>query len=129
LQSCSSVHHTVERIKIYTFLYENFFYCRVRFSLANLPKPHRAIVGEVTQLFLRKVLPANHQKDRRSNLGSIQTNNILAFPPFLPLERSSLQNIDRRSFLNQTFPCIYLLPPYLHCSSSTSITTRMNSEW
>jgi hypothetical protein len=25
LQSCSSVHHTVERIKIYTFLYENFF--------------------------------------------------------------------------------------------------------
>jgi hypothetical protein len=33
------------------------------------------------------------------------------------------------SFLNKNSPLLYLLPPYLHCSSSTSITTHMNSAW
>jgi hypothetical protein len=28
-----------------------------------------------------------------------------------------------------TSPLLYLLSPYLHCSSSTSIATRMNFEW
>jgi hypothetical protein len=80
------------------------FGCRARFSPANLPEPLRAVVGTdipsfqerggrprgivgtwkqvVTQLFLRNVLLANHQKDGPSSSGSIQTNNILAFPPF-----------------------------------------------
>jgi hypothetical protein len=64
LQSCSSVRRVVERNEIYTLVCgKTFFGYRVRFSPANLPEPLRAIVGAVTQLFLRKVLPANHQKD------------------------------------------------------------------
>jgi hypothetical protein len=105
LQSCSSVRRVVERNEIYTLVYgKTFSGCRSRFSPANLPKPLHAIVGAdmpsfqahggrprgivgtwkqaVTQLFLRKVLSANHQKDGPYGSGSIQTNNILAFPPF-----------------------------------------------
>jgi hypothetical protein len=105
LQSCSSVCCIIERNKIYTLVCKkSFFCCRVRFSPANLPKPLCVVVGAdmssfrvrggrpcgivgtwkqaVTQLFLRNVLHANHQKDGPSGSGSIQTNNILALPPF-----------------------------------------------
>jgi hypothetical protein len=152
LQSCSSVHRVFERNEIYTLVCsKTFFGCRVPFSPANLPEPLHAIVGAdmssfrarggwtrvivdtwkqvVTQMFLRKILHANHQKDRWSDSGSIQTNNILAFPPFLPLARSSVRNINMPEFPNQNLPLLYLLSPYLQCSSSTSITTRMNSKW
>jgi hypothetical protein len=119
LQSCSSVRRVVERNEIYTLVCgKTFFGCHARFSPANLPEPRRAIVGVVAQLFLR-----------RSFLQTIQTNNILAFPPFLPLGRSSLRNINRPEFPQSKLPLLYLLPPYLHCSSSTSIATHMNSEW
>jgi hypothetical protein len=117
LQSCSNVRRVIERNEIYTFV------CNARFSPANLLEPLYAIVGAVTQLFLRKVLPANHQKDRRSDSGSIHTNNILAFPPFLPLGRSSLRNINRPEFPQSKLPpslSITTIPPlfflYLHCN-------------
>jgi hypothetical protein len=105
LQNCSSVRHVVERNEIYTLVSgKTFFGCRACFSLANLPEPLYAVVGAdmssfrahdgrpcaivgtwkqaVTHFFLRNVLPASHQNDRPSGSGSIQTNNILAFPPF-----------------------------------------------
>jgi hypothetical protein len=105
LQSCSSVRRIVETNDIYTLVNgKTFFGYHARFYPANLPEPLYAIVGAdmssfrarggrprgivstwkqvVTQLFLRKVLPGNHQKDGPSGLGSIQTNNILAFPSF-----------------------------------------------
>jgi hypothetical protein len=87
LQSCSSVRRIVERNEIYTLVCGKtfFFGCRTRFSPTNLPEPLHAVVGAdmssfrardcrpcgtvstwkqaVTQLFLRNVLPANHQKD------------------------------------------------------------------
>jgi hypothetical protein len=88
----------------------------------------RGIVGTwkqaVTQLFLRKVLPANHQKDGQSDSRSIQTNNILAFPPFLQLGRSSLRNINRLEFPQSKLPpslSITTIPPlffiYSHCNA------------
>ena len=147
LQSCSSVLRVVERNEIYTLVCgKTFFGCRARFSPANLPEPLHDVVGAdmssfrarggrprgivgtwkqaVTQLFLRKVLPANHQKDGRSDSGSIQTNSILAFPPFLPLGRSSLRNINRPEFPQSKLPpslSIITIPPlfflYLHCNA------------
>jgi hypothetical protein len=131
---------------------ENFFFgCRTRFSPTNLPEPLHAVVGAdmssfrardcrpcgtvstwkqaVTQLFLRNVLPANHQKDGPSGWGSIQTNNILAFPPFYYQEGPPCKTSTGRSFLNHNFPLLYLSSPYLHCSSSTFIATRKNSKW
>jgi hypothetical protein len=101
-----------------------FFGYRARFSPTNLPELLCAIVGVVTQLFLKKVLPANYQKDRRSDSGSIQTNRILVFPSFLLLGRSSLRNINRPEFPQSTLPpslSITTIPPlfflYLHCNA------------
>jgi hypothetical protein len=125
LQSCSSVRRVVERNEIYTLVCGKTLFLAIvcAFSPANLPEPLCAIVGAVTQLFLRKVLPANHQKDGRSDSGSIQANNILAFPPFLPLGRSSLRNINRLEFPQSKLPpslFITTIPPlfflYLHCN-------------
>jgi hypothetical protein len=105
LQSCGSVRHVIETIEIYTLVCgKTFFGYRARFSPVNLLEPLCVVVGDnmssfrerssrprgivgtwkqaVTQLFLRKFFPANHQKDRLSGSGSFQTNNILAFPPF-----------------------------------------------
>jgi hypothetical protein len=92
-------------IYIYTLVFgKTFFGCHARFSPSNILEPLRAVVGgdmfsfqmrgdiphgivdtskqAVTQLFLRKFLLANHQKNGSSGSGSIQTNNILAFPHF-----------------------------------------------
>jgi hypothetical protein len=105
LQSCNSVRRVVERNEIYTLVCgKNFVGCHARVSPANLPESLHAVVGAVmssfrarggrprgivstwkqavTQFFLREVLPANHQRNRSSGSGSIQTNNILAFPLF-----------------------------------------------
>jgi hypothetical protein len=125
LQSCSSVRRVVERNEIYTLdCGKTSFGCRARFFPTSLSEPLHAIVGVVTQLFLKQILPANHQKDGRSYSGSIQTNSILALPPLLPLGRSSLWNINRPEFPQSklptslfitTIPTLFFL--YLHCNA------------
>jgi hypothetical protein len=147
LQSHSSVRRVVERNEIYTLVCgKTFLWLSHTLSPANLPELLHVVVGAdmssfqecggrpcgmvdtwkqaVTQLFLRKVLPANHQKNRPSDSGSIQINNILAFPPFLPLGRSSLQNINRPEFPQSWLPpslSIITIPQlfslYLHCNA------------
>jgi hypothetical protein len=105
LQSCNSVAASSREMRyIHLSTGKLFFGCRTHFSPANLPELLHAIVGSdissfrahggrprgivstwkqaVTQLFLRNAPPANHQKDNPFGSGSIQTNNILACPPF-----------------------------------------------
>jgi hypothetical protein len=53
----------------------------------------------------------------------------LSFSSFYYWEGPPCETSIGQSFLNHNFPLLYLLWPYLHCSSSTSIATRMNSEW
>jgi hypothetical protein len=125
---------------------KRIFGCHARFTPANLLEPLRAIIGAdmssfrargcrtcgifgtwkqvVNHFFLRNVLPANHQMDGRSYSGSIQTNNILAFPSFLPLVRSSLQNINGPEFPQSKLPpspSTITIPPLfflcLHCNA------------
>jgi hypothetical protein len=90
----------------------------------------------VTQLLVRKVLPAKHQKIGPSDSRSIQINIILAFPPYLSLGRSPWETSTDRTFIAHNFPFLYLLSRYLHYSLSTflfasfcSYAMHMNSEW
>jgi hypothetical protein len=128
-----------------------YFGCCALFCPTNLPEPLHAIVGAnmssfqarsgrtrgivgtwkqvVTQLFLRKVLPANHQ-GRTIRFWINPNEHHLSFSSLFTTRKvSPCETSTSQSFLNQNFPLLYLLSPYLNCSFSTSIAMRMNSYW